>query len=179
MGNDVVGLQTSLDVRNFLMTCEENLGLSVDHRQRIVFYEGRSVWVRAYPISIDIRSMTELAASEEVRKEEELIASWRPEMLILRVDRTDLSKNIVRGFLAYERLLETHPELRGRVVFWAFLQRSRQNVDAYRAYLGALVAAAARVNRRFQTGSWMPIRLEVGDNLYRAVAAYKAYDALL
>ncbi len=179
LGNDVVGLQTSLDVRNFLMTCEENLGLGVDHRQRIVFYEGRSVWIRAYPISIDIRGMTELAASDEVRKEEELIAAWRPEMLILRVDRTDLSKNIVRGFLAYERLLEIHPELRGRVVFWAFLQRSRQNVDAYRAYLGALVSAAARVNRRFQTGTWLPIRLEVGENLHRAVAAYKSYDALL
>ena len=179
LGNDVVGLQTSLDVRNFLMTCEENLGLGVDHRQRIVFYEGRSVWVRAYPISIDIRGMTEMAASPAVMKEEEQIAAWRPEMLILRVDRTDLSKNIVRGFLAYERLLETHPELRGRVVFWALLQRSRQNVDAYRSYLGALVAATARVNRRFQTGTWLPIRLEVGDNLHRAVAAYKSYDALL
>ncbi len=179
LGNDVVGLQTSLDVRNFLMTCEENLGLGVDHRQRIVFYEGRSVWVRAYPISIDIDGMTQMAASPAVRREEELIATWRPEMLILRVDRTDLSKNIVRGFLAYERLLEAHPELRGRVVFWALLQRSRQNVDAYRAYLGALVAATARVNRRFQSGSWLPIRLEVADNLHRAVAAYKNYDALL
>lgn len=179
LGNDIVGLQTSLDVRNFLMTCEENLGLGVDHRQRIVFYEGRSVWVRAYPISIDIRSMTEMVDSPAVLQEQELIAAWRPEMLILRVDRTDLSKNIVRGFLAYERLLESHPELRGRVVFWALLQRSRQNVDAYRSYLGALVSAAARVNRRFQTGTWMPIRLEVGENLARAVAAYKSYDALL
>ncbi len=179
LGNDVVGLQTSLDVRNFLMTCEENLGLGVDHRQRIVFYEGRSVWVRAYPISIDIAALAKLAESDAVLEQERQIASWRPELLILRVDRTDLSKNIVRGFLAYERLLETHPELRSRVVFWALLQRSRQDVDAYRAYLGALVSAAARVNRRFQTGSWLPIRLEVEENMHKAVAAYKSYDALL
>ena len=179
LGNDVVGLQTSLDVRNFLMTCEENLGLGVDHRQRIVFYEGRSVWVRAYPISIDISAMEQLVASEGVAEQERQISAWRPELLILRVDRTDLSKNIVRGFLAYERLLETHPELRSRVVFWAFLQRSRQDLDAYRAYLGAVVSAAARVNRRFQTADWLPIRLEVEDNIHKAVAAYKNYDALL
>ena len=179
LGSDVVGLQTSLDVRNFLLTCEENLGLAVDHRQSTVFFEGRSVWIRAYPISIDVRAMADLTVHEEVLRQEELITSWRPEFLILRVDRTDLSKNIVRGFLAYERLLESHPELRGRVVFWALLQRSRQNVDAYRSYLGALVSAAAHVNRRFQTGTWMPIRLEVEENLYKAVAAYKSYDALL
>ncbi|MGB9483201.1 MAG: trehalose-6-phosphate synthase [Candidatus Dormiibacterota bacterium] len=179
LGSDIVGLQTSLDVRNFLLTCEENLGLAVDHRQSTVFYEGRSVWIRAYPISIDVRAMAELTNHQEVLRQEELIAAWRPEFLILRVDRTDLSKNIVRGFLAYERLLESHPELRGRIVFWALLQRSRQSVDAYRSYLGALVSAAAHVNRRFQTGSWMPIRLEVEENLFKAVAAYKSYDALL
>jgi trehalose 6-phosphate synthase len=179
LGSDVVGLQTSLDVRNFLLTCEENMGLAVDHSQSTVFFEGRSVWIRAYPISIDIRAMAELTTHEEVVRQEQLISRWRPEFLILRVDRTDLSKNIVRGFLAYERLLESHPELRGRVVFWALLQRSRQNVDAYRSYLGALVSAAAHVNRRFQTGTWMPIRLEVEENLHKAVAAYKSYDALL
>ncbi len=179
LGCDVVGLQTSLDVRNFLLTCEENLGLAVDHRQSTVFFEGRSVWIRAYPISIDVRAMVELTNHEEVLRQEALIAAWRPELLILRVDRTDLSKNIVRGFLAYERLLESHPELRGRVVFWALLQRSRQSVDAYRSYLGALVSTAAQVNRRFQTGTWMPIRLEVEENLFKAVAAYKSYDALL
>lgn len=179
LGSDLIGLQTSLDVRNFVLTCEENLGLAVDHRQSTVFFEGRSVWIRAYPISIDVRAMADLTVHEEVLRQEALIAAWRPEFLILRVDRTDLSKNIVRGFLAYERLLESHPELRGRVVFWALLQRSRQNVDAYRSYLGALVSAAAHVNRRFQTGTWMPIRLEVEENLYKAVAAYKSYDALL
>ncbi len=179
LGSDVVGVQTSLDARNFLLTCEENMGLAVDHRQSTVFYEGRSVWIRPYPISIDVRGLVELAQHPEVLRQGELLAAWRPEYLILRVDRTDLSKNIVRGFLAYERLLESHPELRGRVIFWAMLQRSRQNVDAYRSYLGALVSAASHVNRRFQTGTWMPIRLEVEENMYKAVAAYKDYDALL
>ena len=65
----------------------------------------------------------------------ERIAQWRPKHLILRVDRTDLSKNIVRGFLAYERLLQGHPELHGDVVFWAYLQPSRQDIDGGTVYV--------------------------------------------
>ncbi len=179
LGADIIGFQTSRDVRNFLMTCEENLGLGVDFRERTVFYQGRAVWVRNYPISIDPRSFLELADRPEVREEEERIEQWRPKHLILRVDRTDLSKNIVRGFLAYERLLEQHPELHGDVQFWAYLQPSRQDIDDYRAYLGSVLSVAARINRAYSRGGWTPIRVEIEDNMHRAVAAYRNFDVLL
>ncbi len=179
LGNDVVAFQTRRDVRNFLLTCEENLGLGVDLREGTVYYAGRAVWVRHYPISIDVPGFLALAETPEVLEEERRIASWRPEKLIVRVDRTDLSKNIVRGFLAYERLLETHGDLRGRVQFWAFLQPSRQDIGDYRAYLGSVLSVAARINRRFSAGGWTPIRVEVEDNMSKAIAAYKSYDVLL
>ena len=104
---------------------------------------------------------------------------WRPKHLILRVDRTDLSKNIVRGFLAYERLLAAHPELTGDVLFWAFLQPSRQDIDDYRAYLGHVLSVAARINREFSRGGWTPIRVEIDDNMERAIAGYRNFDVLL
>ncbi|HXZ99733.1 MAG TPA: trehalose-6-phosphate synthase [Candidatus Binatia bacterium] len=179
LGNDIIGFQTRRDVRNFLLTCEENLGLGVDLRERTVYYQGRAVWVRHYPISIDVASFAESATHPEVLEEERRIAAWRPEKLILRVDRTDLSKNIVRGFLAYERLLEMHPDLLGNVQFWALLQPSRQDVGDYRAYLGSVLSVAARINRRFSAGGWTPIRVEVEDNMHRAIAAYKSFDVLL
>lgn len=179
LGNDVVAFQTRRDVRNFLLTCEENLGLGVDLRERTVYYDGRAVWVRHYPISIDVPRFLARAATPDVLEEEHRIASWRPEKLIVRVDRTDLSKNIVRGFLAYERLLETHGDLRGRVQFWAFLQPSRQDIGDYRAYLGSVLSVAARINRRFSAGGWTPIRVEVEDNMSKAIAAYRSYDVLL
>jgi trehalose 6-phosphate synthase len=179
LGSDIIGFQTRRDVRNFLLTCEENLGLGVDLRERTVYYQGRAVWVRHYPISIDIPSFTLQAQHPEVLEEERRIEAWRPEKLIVRVDRTDLSKNIVRGFLAYERLLETHMDLHRRVQFWAFLQPSRQDVGDYRAYLGSVLSIAARINRRFSSGGWTPIRVEVEDNMMKAIAAYKSYDVLL
>jgi trehalose 6-phosphate synthase len=179
LGADVLGFQTRRDVRNFLLTCEENLGLTVDFRERSVFHDGRVIWVRNYPISVDVDGLIAQAESEEVLAEEARLLAWRPPKLILRVDRTDLSKNIVRGFLAYERMLEDHHELHGDVQFWAYLQPSRQDIDDYRAYLGSVLSVAARINRKFSRGGWTPIRVEVDDVMARALAGYRQFDVLL
>ena len=179
LANDIVGLQTSLDVHNFLRCCVELLGLRVAEGEGAVFFGGRLVWVRAYPVSIDVDAMKLLRESPRVREIEAEVAQWRPEKLIVRVDRTDPAKNLIRGFLAYERLLEDHPEHHGRVGLWAFLQPSRQDVDAYRQYLDLVQTTVDRINSRFRKGDWEPERLDLGEDIHRAVAAYKSYDVLL
>ena len=179
LGCDIVGFQSSLDVRNFLMTCEENAGLQVDERDKAVLIDGRVVYARAYPISIDVASTTRLAFSHGVMVEERRLKDWRPERLIVRIDRTDPSKNIVRGFLAYEKLLIQRPELRGQVQFWAFLQPSRQDVAVYRTYLRRVRQVAARINAQYGGNGWMPIRLEFGENIRKAMAALRNFDVLL
>ena len=179
LGCDIVGFQSSLDVRNFLMTCEENAGLQVDERERAVLIDGRVVYARPYPISIDVASTTRLAFSHGVMVEERKLRDWRPKRLIVRIDRTDPSKNIVRGFLAYEKLLLHHPDLKGEIQFWAFLQPSRQDVAVYRTYLRRVRQVAARINAQHGGKGWMPIRLEFGENVRKAIAALKNFDVLL
>lgn len=179
LGNDIVGFQTPRDVSHFLAGCEELLGLRVDYQEQAVLYRGRVVWVRSYPISIDVDAMERLSSSAAVRSEEQRLRDWGFEKLIVRVDRTDPSKNVLRGFLAFERLLASHPELASRVQFWAFLQPSRQDVAVYREYLRLVKQTAERINARLATPGWVPIRLELGENIHRAVAAYRNYDVLL
>jgi trehalose 6-phosphate synthase len=179
LGCDIVGFQSSLDVRNFLLTCEENAGLQVDERERAILAGGRVVYARHYPISIDVPSTLRLAASRGVRRQEGEVATWRPDMLIARIDRTDPSKNILRGFIAYDKLLRYHPELRGHVQFWAFLQPSRQDIPVYSRYLRQIRQTASRINSDFGTSEWQPIRLEVGESERKAVAAMKSFDVLL
>jgi trehalose 6-phosphate synthase len=179
LGSDIVGFQSSLDVRNFLMTCEENAGLAVDERERAVLIDGRVVYARHYPISIDVASTTRLAFSHGVMVEERKLRDWRPDHLIVRIDRTDPSKNIVRGFLAYEKLLTNHPELKGKVQFWAFLQPSRQDVAAYRTYVRRVRQVVLRINRQYGGENWQPIRLEFGESVRKAMAALRNYDVLL
>jgi len=179
LSNDIVGLQTSLDVHNFLRCCVELMGLRVAEAEGAVLYGGRLVWIRAYPVSIDVDAMRQLGESPSVSEFEAEIAGWRPEQLIVRVDRTDPAKNLIRGFLAYERLLEDHPEYHGRVALWAFLQPSRQDVAAYQQYLVLVRSTVDRINSRFRKGAWEPTRLDLGEDIHRALAAYRSYDVLL
>ena len=179
LANDIVGLQTSLDVQNFLRCCVELMGLRIAEPENVVLFGGRLVWVRAYPVSIDVDAMKQLGESRRVQDLVAEVNSWRPERLIVRVDRTDPAKNLIRGFLAYERLLEEHPEYHSRVTLWAFLQPSRQDVDAYRQYLEIVRATVERINSRFRKGGWEPTRLDLEEDVYRALAAYKSYDVLL
>jgi trehalose 6-phosphate synthase len=99
--------------------------------------------------------------------------------LIVRVDRSEPSKNIIRGFQAFEEMLELHPEHRGRTKFLAILVPSRLGVDEYQDYLDELMAAAGRINARYGSSDWEPVRLLVGEDYPRAVAALQLYDVLL
>src|SRR5260370_620358 len=178
LGCDIVGFQPSLDVRNFLMTCEENAGLTVDEREKAVLVDGRVVYAPPYPLSIDVASTTRLAYSHGVMVEERKLRNWRPEHLIVRIDRTDPSKNIVRGFLAYEKLLAHHPQPKVRAQFWAFLQPSRQDVAAYRNYLRKVRQTVQRINAQYGARGWQPIRLELGESVRKAIAAMRNFDVL-
>ncbi len=175
---DVVAFHTRGYARNFMDTAARVLGAEADVERGIVRYGGREVWVRAYPISIDPAEFEELASSEAVLEQEEFVKNL-PGQLLLRVDRTDLSKNVVRGFEAYGRMLERHPEMKGNVTFLAQLQPSRGDIPEYAAYMEAVGRTAEEVNGKHGTDGWTPIQLFMMDNFPRSVAAYKNYDVLL
>jgi trehalose 6-phosphate synthase len=178
LGADVVAFHTRRYARNFVRTAREVLEVEADEEEGVIHYEGREVWARAYPISIDPNEFRELAQSEEVLEEEEFVKKL-PGKLLLRVDRMDLSKNVVRGFEAYGRMLERHPQMQGEVTFLAQLQPSRGDIPEYASYAEAIQKTVEEVNEKHGTSSWEPIRLSMEDNFPRSVAAYKNYDALL
>jgi trehalose 6-phosphate synthase len=163
--NDVVGFHTERWRRSFVQSSEEIAG---SHTASSV-----------NPIGIDTAEFDELRESPAVLDEERRIVASRPELLVVRVDRTDPSKNIVRGFRAFALLLEQHPELVGRVGMLALLDPSRQALPAYVRYLEAIEAEVRSVNERFRTESWVPIDLQAADNFPQSVAAYKQFDVLL
>jgi trehalose 6-phosphate synthase len=167
MANDVVGFHTDRWRSNFIYSTRELLGEDVTRKT-----------VTA-AISVDPAEFDELAGSEAVLAAEREIVARRPERLVVRVDRTDPSKNIVRGFRAFELFLAAHPELHGRVGMLALLDPSRQDIPEYEEYLGAIEREARRVNDRFQQGAWMPIDLQIADDFPRSIAAYKQFDVLL
>jgi trehalose 6-phosphate synthase len=179
LANDAIGFHTRRWQRSFLRCCADFLGADCDLESGTLEHEGRTVRVNANPISVDTREFDELAASAAVLEVESRLIEHRPEKLVLRVDRTDPSKNIVRGFRAFELFLDQHPELHWRVGMLALLDPSRQDIPEYAEYVGAIQREARRVNDRFAPIGWTPIDLRMADDFPLSVAAYKQYDVLL
>ncbi len=179
LSNDIIGFHTRSYRRNFLQCCRDLLDLDVDMEQGIVRCEDREVWVRTYPLPIDAGAIQEVARRPRVREFESELLRRRRDHLILRVDRADLSKNVLRGFGAFDTFLEQHPEFRERVTFIAQLMPSRTDIPEYAEYLERIEAVVAVVNHRHGSPDWMPIQLKLRDDLEEAVAAYKHYDVLM
>jgi trehalose 6-phosphate synthase len=179
LANDVVGFHTDRWKNNFLRSCVDIAGAEGNFVDCTADYDGRRVFAASHPISVDPAEFEELASSPQVLELEQQLVARRPEKLVLRVDRTDPSKNVVRGFRAFERLLDDHPELHGKVGMLALLDPSRQDIPEYAEYLGAIQRTARSVNDHFQTDGWIPIDLRIEDNFLQSVAAYKQYDVLL
>ncbi|MFD5657607.1 alpha,alpha-trehalose-phosphate synthase (UDP-forming) [Streptomyces hirsutus] len=102
-----------------------------------------------------------------------------PRRTVVRVDRTELSKNIVRGLLAYRQLLDERPEWRERVVHVAFAYPSRQDLAVYRNYTAEVQRVAEEINERYGTPGWQPVLLHLKDDFARSLAAYRLADVAL
>lgn len=163
LANDVVGFHTERWRRRFLACCDA-LGLDTSE-----------VLVTVHPISVDPDEFDALARTAAVLERERALVERRPEQLVLRVDRTDPSKNVVRGLDAFGRLLDRRPDLRGRVRMLALLDPSRQTIPEYVAYRAAIEGAAAAVTERHPGA--LEVRIE--DDFPASVAAYKQFDVLL
>lgn len=140
----------------------------------------RRTRVHVYPLGVDGDELRALAHRPEV---DDRLAALRAEVgdrkTIVRVDRTELSKNVVRGLLAYRELLQERPEWRGRVVHMASAYPSRQDLEVYRAYTEAVARLAEQINAEFGTDDWQPVLLSVKDDFPRSLAAYRMADVAL
>ncbi|HEX5097000.1 MAG TPA: trehalose-6-phosphate synthase [Acidimicrobiia bacterium] len=127
----------------------------------------------------DAAALQEAAAEPGTRVAADALADVVGERLVvLRTDRIEPSKNIIRGFAAFDRLLEARPGLRGRVVFVAMVYASRQHLADYLAYANEIQHVVARINDRWATRDWTPIVLDERDDFTRTVAGLQRYDVL-
>lgn len=178
---DRVGFQTRKDAFNFVETCRFYLKGAHSHGARdSIAYKSREVKAIAYPISIDTGKLETISEEPQTHLlKTQLYNFIGDRKLILRVDRIEPSKNILRGLEAYRTLLERHPEHRGKVQLMALLVPSRMEVTEYKDYLRDIMSEAGMINANYSTPYWEPVRIVVGDNYDRAIAAMELYDVLL
>ncbi len=141
---------------------------------------GRSPSTFVAPAAADIEDLRGVALSAECQRELDVLESEVGDrQLIVRVDRIELSKNVTRGFWAFDELLETRPDLRGRVVFAAMVYPSRLGLAEYQTYGQEIRTLAALVNAKWGRPGWTPVLLDPHDNHTRSVAALRRFDVLL
>ena len=145
-----------------------------------VTYRGHVTEVAVHPLGVDAAALRERARAGDVRAHAgALRRAAGDRKLIVRVDRTELSKNIVRGLAAYRELLVTRPQWRGRIMHLAFAYPSRSALAEYRAYTGQVRELARQITEEFRTADWDPLILEVKDDYPRSLAACALADVLL
>ncbi|MGA5132736.1 alpha,alpha-trehalose-phosphate synthase (UDP-forming) [Streptomyces olivoreticuli] len=183
LGGDRAAFLTERWAEAFADCCAKVLGAEIVRGTggTAVLFEGRTTRLGVHGLGVDADFLRERAHRPDV---EERMAALREQIgpdrkAIVRVDRTELSKNIVRGLHAYRRLLEDHPEWRGEVVHVAFAYPSRQDLRVYRDYTAEVERVAREINSTFGTVDWEPVALHVKDDFARSLAAYRLADVAL
>ena len=178
--SDIVGFQCMRDAKAFLQTCDEFLpDAVVNFAEMSIELNGHTTNVRVYPLSIDPSELRRIADSPRSMDYEQRLQPLCLENTIVRVDRLEPSKNVVRGFRAYHLLLERHPELHEKVTFLAFLAPSRTRVRQYQRYAEEVEQHVQNVNKTYGTDTWTPIHTFYENNYTQAMAGLRLYDVLL
>ncbi len=183
LSNDIVGLQTDHYASNFLASAASFVrDAKVDREGRSVRWRGRRIRVRTYPISVDPAGLQRFAASDEVQRRvdriRERLARVDDPMLIVRADRIEPSKNTLRGFLAFEALLEEQPQLRRKARFLAIQAPTRTEIPEYAAYANAVREVIARINGLAEPDD-QPVWISDGTDYAMAIAALRVADVVL
>ncbi|MCE5214996.1 MAG: trehalose-6-phosphate synthase, partial [Methanobacterium sp.] len=179
--NNVLGFHIPRYLHNFLQTIKLILPeATVDDISGDILYNGHVCHIRTYPISIDLETIQKYAKSPKVIDKkavvDEIIGNCK---LIYRTDRADLSKNIIRGFQAYDIFLEKYPEWREKVKFVATLMPSRQDIKIYREYTDKIRDIVKEINEKYSTPNWEPIKYICKGDYDLVIALLKRYDVLL
>ena len=178
--NDIVGLQTARDVVNFLYSCEVYLdGAEADYVKDQVTWQGHVTRAREYPVSIDVAEVQTIADSPEAQECLDRLLPIKGEHTIIRIDRLEPTKNILRGLMAFDGLLSRYPEFAGKVKHWVFLVPSRTDLRSYQQYADEVFDLIDKINEQHGNDAWRPIEVFYENNYVQAIAAMTCYDVML
>ena len=179
LGADLLGFHTRRYRGHFTGALRRLFGIATDASTRTFTYDGRSVSLGVFPMSIDVADFAERASQDEVATRA-LELRQSAARLLVGIDRLDYSKGIERRLLAFQQLLATHPEWRERIRLVQVAVPSRGQVRAYQRLRKEVEALVGRINGEFGTPSWSPIHyIHRSVSPTTLIALYRAADVML
>ena len=180
LGADHAGFLSQRWANAFMDCCEHVLGATADRDKQVVSYAGHRTGIGVHPLGVNAGELINRAAQADVEMRMSVLReAIGDRKLIVRVDRTELSKNILRGLTAYREFLLSYPEWRGKVMLLAFAYPSRHDLPEYREYTASVQRLARAIDDEFGSADWTPILLHTEDDYARSLAGYRLADVLL
>jgi len=178
LGADLVGFHTPSYARHFASALKRVLGLDVGvDRVRIGAHDMR---FGSFPMGVDAAGFEAAASAPAVVARVAEIRGGSAPRLLVGIDRLDYTKGIRRRLASYERLLEMRPDLREQVHLVQVAVPSRSSVPAYGDIRDQVDALVGRIQGRFSTPTWSPIRyVHRGLDRDEVVALYGAAEVLV
>jgi trehalose 6-phosphate synthase len=178
-GADVLGFQSKQWAENYLLSARSLPGIKVVRGGHLEV-DGRTASVRSFPVAVNAHPLRDTASTSEATAVREELEAWRGDAaMMLRVDRLEPTKNILRGFRSFELFLHRNPRWLGRVKFLCLFSPSREEVPEYQSYGEECLREAERIDHELGRDGWEPITVKVQEDYAYAVAAYALYDVLL
>jgi len=174
LGNDIVGFQTPLFVKNFMDCVRECLDAEVDYSRAVIVHSGHTVRLKAFPISVDYDRFNTIAASKNtdaaIKRIKENFGITN-EYIGIGVDRLEYTKALIKRLQAIKLFFERYERFRGKLVFIQIAVPTRMK-EPYISYKKSVEDLVARINKRYSTGSWKPI-IYINTKLeHKELAAY-------
>jgi len=160
LSNDLLGFHLMYHCHNFLDTIDRELQCKINREKSSIIKGDHETLMRPYAISVDFEGLTADADRPEVKKAMKGLAQeygLSGKHVMLGVDRIDYTKGIPERLLAIDRLLEKHPELKGKIVFLQMGVISRIHIPRYRQLNDEVNALAEDINWKHSTDDWEPI----------------------
>jgi trehalose 6-phosphate synthase len=180
LGADHAGFLCQRWADAFMDCCQQILGAEVDRSQGKITYEGHTTGIGIHPLGVDAQELIDRAAQSDVELAMASLAETVGDRkLIVRVDRTELSKNIVRGLAAFRELLLTRPQWHGKVMMLSLAYPSRYDLPEYREYTATVQRLAGAIDDELGSPDWTPVLLLTDDDYPRSLAGYRLADVLL
>jgi trehalose 6-phosphate synthase len=184
LGADLLGFHTARWAGAFLDCCRDILRVPVTRDEQgggtVEARDGRIVSVQVFPLGVDVEFLRDRVYQRDAQARHRALRKVVGDRAVItRVDRTELSKNILRGLMAYREFLRANPSWHNRVVHLVFAFPSRHELADYRAYTAEITRLADEIDDEFATEEWSPLRLEMVEDLPASLSAMRMADVLL
>ena len=133
--------------------------LGVDRMMTAIEVGGRRVALGAHPVGTDVKLIQSLVQTDIVQRQlAELDGYLDGRTGIVSIERLDYVKGSLEKLEAFERMLERHPELLGEVTLLNIVTPAASGMEIYDSLREELDRAVGRINGRFSTLDWVPVR---------------------